>query len=193
MSTILDALKKSERERTVLRGLGFSDAGWRPARDVDWLRWVVIGGIVALVVVATVIVVLRAGIVSVKSPAVAVAPEPKTAEAAAPAAPADSQALPATALVDVAVVPPPKAPVLVKSGKAEFLISMSPEFQKTVPPMTVNIHVYASDESRRILYINNRQYRGGDEIPGGVRVEEIIPEGVVLQFQGQRFKLARPS
>src|SRR5688572_18722274 len=67
MSTILDALKKSERERTVLRGLGFSDAGWRPARDIDWPRWAVLGGIAAIAIVAAVIFVLRTGIVSLKS------------------------------------------------------------------------------------------------------------------------------
>jgi hypothetical protein len=199
MSTILDALKKSERERTVLRGLGFSDAGWRPARDIDWLRWVVVGSIVALTLVAIAVVVLRAGVVPIKSSTAVSVPEPKApaVEAARPAAlPADNAALPAdasSALADAAVASLPKVPVVVRPGKTEFLNAMSPDFQRMVPPMTVNIHVYAPEESRRILYINNRQYRGGDEISGGVRVEEIIPEGVVLQFQGQRFKLARPS
>ena len=190
MSTILDALKKSERERTVLRGLGFSDAGWRPARDIDWPRWAVLGGIAAIAIVAAVVFVLRAGIVSLKSTSA-----PLPAAAVSPVTPGDVAPPVNTspALAEVAPTPLQPTPVPIATGKAEFLNTMSPEFQKTVPPMTVNIHVYAPEESGRILYINNRSYRRGDDIPGGIRVEEIIPEGVVLQFQGQRFKLARPS
>lgn len=196
MSTILDALKKSERERTVLRGLGFSDAGWRPAHDIDWLRWIVVGGIVVAVLVAATFVLLRTGIVSIQSPTVTVATPtspsveaPATTAVAAPLAENDVPALPSAPSADATVAP--VSPI--NSSKVEFLHGMSAEFQQAVPAMTVNIHVYAPDKSHRILYINNRAYRGGDEIPGGVRVEEIVPEGVILQFQGQRFKLARPS
>src|SRR5437016_4572518 len=41
MSYILDALKKSERERTLVRGVGFGDAGRRYVSDRRWLWWVV--------------------------------------------------------------------------------------------------------------------------------------------------------
>lgn len=199
MSTILDALKKSERERTVLRGLGFSDAGWRPARDIDWLRWAVVAGIVAVVIIVAAVFVLRAGIVSFRSTA-AQAPNASPPVIASPSVPAQplpgDDATPLTtspALEEVASLPLPETSALATPAKIEFLNAMPPLFRQAVPAMTVNIHVYAVAESSRILYINNRLYNRGDEIPGGVRVEEIIPEGVVLKFQGQRFKLARPS
>jgi general secretion pathway protein B len=209
MSTILDALKKSERERTVLRGLGFSDAGWHPARDIDWLRWTIIGGLLAIAAIATGVFVFRARIVpmQVETPVVQNAAPSSTTDTVASSNPVPKSALPATPetvapakpltpppLMEAAAEPlPPALPLAAPGPDAEFLGSMAPEFQQTVPPMTVNVHVYAADESRRILYINNRPYGRGDEIPGGVRVEEIVPEGVVLQFHGQRFKLARPS
>lgn len=78
------------------------------------------------------------------------------------------------------------------SDDTPMLEQMSAEFQRTLPPMTVTIHVYAQSESQRILFINNREYHQGDQIEGGIRVEEIVPDGVVLSYQGQRFKLSRP-
>ncbi|MHB8742519.1 MAG: general secretion pathway protein GspB [Sulfuricaulis sp.] len=85
----------------------------------------------------------------------------------------------------------PAAPLV--SDDAPLLQQMPAEFQRALPPMTVTIHVYSEAESQRILFINNRQYHQGDLLPGGVRVVAIVPDGVVLSFQGQRFKLSRPQ
>jgi hypothetical protein len=197
MSTILDALKKSERERTVLRGLGFSDAGWRPARDIDWPRWMIVSGVVAAALVATAVFFFYVGMGSTKltsasAPGQTPLPNvasPRPVESNAESARTESNAgMDIHTAEDVVVDPVPPA-----DGKIEFLSAMPPEFQQAVPSMTVNIHVYAADEASRILYINNRLYRRGDEISGGVRVKEIVPDGVVLRFHGQLFKLARPS
>lgn len=70
---------------------------------------------------------------------------------------------------------------------------MPPDFQRALPEMVVNIHVYAAAEAERILYINNRQYHAGDKVRDDVVVEEIVEDGAVLNFRGQRFKLPRPS
>jgi hypothetical protein len=58
--------------------------------------------------------------------------------------------------------------------------------------MAVTIHVYSPQESQRILFINNHEYHQGSLIEGGARVEAIVPDGVVLSYQGERFKLPRP-
>lgn len=202
MSTILDALKKSERERTLVRGLGFGDAGRRVAERHDWLPWIV--GAIALVVLATLVAafVLRDRFMSTQT-ADAVAVEPAVSTNLSvdkPVSPlpvvssVNKSPAELPALQEMAVAaPPPATPLLPPDGEAKLLSAMPPEFQQSVPPMTVNIHVYAPDEGQRILYINNHQYYRGDEIPGGVMVEEIVPDGVVLQFAGQRFRLPRPS
>lgn len=78
------------------------------------------------------------------------------------------------------------------SDDTPLLQQMSPELQRAIPPMAVTIHVYSPQESQRILFINNREYHKGDRIEGGIRVEEIVPDGVVLSYQAQRFKLSRP-
>jgi general secretion pathway protein B len=82
--------------------------------------------------------------------------------------------------------------VLVETDNTPLLQQMPPEMQRAIPPMVVTIHVYSSQESQRILFINNREYHQGSLIDGGARVEAIVPDGAVLSYQGERFKLPRP-
>lgn len=89
------------------------------------------------------------------------------------------------------VVAPPEAS-LALAEDVPLLQQMPAEFRQALPPLAVTIHVYAHDKSQQILFLNNREYGRGSEIEGGVRVEDIVPDGVVLSFRGQRFKLSRP-
>jgi general secretion pathway protein B len=73
-----------------------------------------------------------------------------------------------------------------------LLQQMPQDFQRALPALAVTIHVYSHDESQRILFINNREYHKGSQLDGGIRVEDIVPDGAVLSFQGERFKLSRP-
>src|SRR5581483_8342451 len=66
-------------------------------------------------------------------------------------------------------------------------------FSARAPELVVNIHIYAPREADRILYINNRQYHAGDRVRDDIVVEDIVQDGAVLSFRGQRFKLPRPS
>src|SRR6266566_1631075 len=59
MSYILDALKKSERERTLARGVGYGDAGRRLSQNPGGLWWSIAAvATVAAVVIAVVMVAL---------------------------------------------------------------------------------------------------------------------------------------
>lgn len=73
-----------------------------------------------------------------------------------------------------------------------LLQQMPQDFQRALPSLAVTIHVYSQEESQRILFINNREYRKGSQIEGGIRVEDIVPDGAVLSYRGERFKLSRP-
>lgn len=73
-----------------------------------------------------------------------------------------------------------------------LLQQMPQDFQRALPSLAVTIHVYSQEESQRILFINNKEYRKGSQIEAGIRVEDIVPDGVVLSYQGERFKLSRP-
>lgn len=79
-----------------------------------------------------------------------------------------------------------------ETDNTTLLQQMPVDFQRAIPPMAVTIHVYSPQESQRILFINNREYHPGSLVEGVARVEAIVPDGAVLSYHGERFKLSRP-
>ena len=60
-----------------------------------------------------------------------------------------------------------------------------------VPHMHVDIHVFSTNPAERFVFINMRRYNEGQATQEGPRIERIVRDGVVMDFQGQRFFLAR--
>ena len=212
MSSILDALKKSERQRGLGRDLIFRNSAPDEKPRLTWFARAVL---LALVLLAIAIGVLLFSLRQSETTdqATSITSDSPTLEPNAPVANAVSAKTPvASVRVETAqelkdqarLEPRPPAtakPPSVESstdttgqnGEAPWLSSLPESFRNSLPPLDVNIHVYSPEESQRILYINNRQARQGERIQAGVMVEEIVQDGVVLRFRGQRFKLPRPS
>jgi hypothetical protein len=133
---------------------------------------------------------------SAEPPAPAPPPAPASRPAAAALAPA-SHGGPIRDLGRQVEAPSPAAPLGAPGARPDpqtvpFLGEMPGEFARSIPPLTVNIHVYAPDPAQRVLYINNRPVREGEAVADGIYVESIVADGVVLQRHGTRFKLPRP-
>jgi len=242
MSYILDALRKSERERQQADPLVLDpmriDAVELPRRRLGW------GGAAALLAVALLAITVywivareravitpaptSSGTSKGESVAIASKPTPANAPTVRPApelkpspfitapsrsairdlareARAETKA-PAAAVVPTTVTPlPPEATsTIAKASPAaapdasnaepiRFLRAMPSDFQRDLRDLSVTIHIYAPNPADCILYINNRQYRAGEQVREGVKVEEIVPDGAVLTYHGQRFKLPRPT
>lgn len=60
-----------------------------------------------------------------------------------------------------------------------------------VPNMHIDIHVYSAVAEERFVFINMRRYNEGQNTQEGPRVERIVPDGVVMEHQGQRFFMSR--
>jgi general secretion pathway protein B len=226
MSSILDALKKSERQRSLGRSLIFRNA--KP-HSAPRLTGFAIAVLVALLVLALAIGALLFSLREPEmSPPVSI-PADKLPVVSGTSAVAENNAnksadpLPATPAgmargleskrrsslefapltakpdlkrsdASLKATPVPEQPQLMAgTGEAVWLSTLPAAFRNSLPALTVNIHVYSPEASQRILYINNRPARQGERIEGGVVVEEIVVDGVVLQYRGQRFKLPRPS
>lgn len=71
---------------------------------------------------------------------------------------------------------------------ARHLVEMPLAFQKSVPDLVFNSHIYASAPSSRRVMINGHYLKTGDSF-SGIRVEQITEEGVVLSKAGQRFRV----
>ncbi|EAZ98787.1 general secretion pathway protein GspB [Marinobacter sp. ELB17] len=72
--------------------------------------------------------------------------------------------------------------------RVPHLVELPLSFQRSVPDLTVNSHIFASVLQARRVMINNQNLRPGDSFQG-LRVEEITEDGVVLSRQGQQFRL----
>ena len=54
----------------------------------------------------------------------------------------------------------------------------------------LDLHVYVAQPQQRFIFVNSRKYKEGDTLAEGPLVEEITPDGAVLNFRGSRFKLS---
>lgn len=204
MSYILDALKKSEQERGAQRASDRSTAQETPI--VVQYNWPAIGGLLLL------LNVLLGGLLvwwnhsaSVPEATASTAPAPATEIASEPKEvtpvsisnaeqPLNTLITPAAPAVRPAhIQAAPRRVSTASITDAPFLRTLSEQFQRSVPAMTVNIHVYSPQTDQSILYINNRQYRAGETLDNGARLEAIVPDGAVLSYNGEAFKLPRPN
>jgi general secretion pathway protein B len=59
-----------------------------------------------------------------------------------------------------------------------------------VAALHLDLHVYVAQPQQRFIFVNSRKYKEGDTLAEGPLVEQITPEGAVLNFRGSRFKLS---
>lgn len=124
------------------------------------------------------------------------ASRPAPAPAAAPAqaaAPTSRDGAPPRAEVEAPALPA-RAPGGTQAGEDARLprfADMVIRGELNVPHMHIDIHVYSANPAERFVFINMRRYNEGQATQEGPRVERITRDGVVMDYQGQRFFLAR--
>ena len=55
--------------------------------------------------------------------------------------------------------------------------------------LKLDVHVYADRAEERFVLINLQKYREGDQLSEGPILETVTPEGTVMSFQGERFRI----
>jgi len=75
-----------------------------------------------------------------------------------------------------------------QAGRVPHLVELPLSFQKSVPDLTFNSHIYSSSPASRRVMINDTYLRVGDTFEG-LRVDDITEEGVVLSRDGRRFRV----
>jgi general secretion pathway protein B len=74
-----------------------------------------------------------------------------------------------------------------KTTRVPLLAELPASFRQSLPRLTVNIHVYSPKPASRFVLVDMKRYREGQTLDGGIRLERITPDGMVLQWQGRRF------
>jgi general secretion pathway protein B len=117
-------------------------------------------------------------------------PAPEPPEETAPEAPAaapQAQATPAE--------PPPREipPALKQQAPMRKLREMPPEYRADFPALTIEVHVYEAPVAKRFVMVNGRRYHQGDRLAEGPQIVEIVRDGMILDYRGERvlFPLGR--
>ena len=63
--------------------------------------------------------------------------------------------------------------------------------RKALPQLNLSMHVYAADPKQRFVILDGTRMVEGDATTDAVTLREIRPDGVVLEFEGQRFFFPR--
>lgn len=213
MSFILDALKKSETER---QQQGPSDFANVPSSSDSpgaprWL-WA-LGLLLAVNLVVLVVVLMRDDAPQTEPPPQAARVEPGPAsgpsfseqlrearerESAARTATATSPAASAAAPAPEPVIETsPAAPVQSRPQPAYTVAALptADELQANgqlqMAELHLDIHVYSEKPEERFVFINMVKHREKSRLAEGPVVQEITPEGVILNYSGTLFLLPR--
>lgn len=122
-------------------------------------------------------------------------PDPVAAERAKVVKRSPPQKSESAAVTAAKVKPVPKPrpkikPEAVKRDVIPAALSTFPaDFIHKVQPLHLDFHVYSSDISRRMVYINNREYAEGDRVKSSLTIVRIVPQGAVMQWQQKSFLL----
>ena len=218
MSFILDALKKSENSRLRQDHPAIFDAQAAAVRRQGLPRWGI--ALMVLLGLNLLILAYALWRPTEPPAAVpTVQPESTTASAAAHTAAAPAQSRPALSRPALAA-PAPTAPALAAPTSAAPTRSMAappsdvrrstpPAFPVSseesptlpsrddllaagaaIPEANLNMHVYDASPALRFVLLNGQRLREGEVSREGLRVEQILPEGVLLSAGGTSFMLS---
>ena len=132
------------------------------------------------------------------TPAPATAAATSNAAASVPAPPAATAATPgpaaqpAAAPAQVATATPPKTPAAQpQQPYLPTLWELPYATRKDIPELSLTMHVYTADPAQRFVVVKGDRHAEGDDLGDGLKLAEIRPEGVVLDYKGQRFVYPR--
>ncbi|MEL7022411.1 MAG: general secretion pathway protein GspB [Pseudomonadota bacterium] len=219
MSLILDALKKSDAERSRRRAPEAA-AGLTPVADRGSRRW---GIPVAILLIINAIGIgwLVGRSMNETTPVVNSQPNPVDTTAGVPAAdtvrptplreyPArntrierlsdqtvsaersESASEPTRAVEPIEVNNTPVAdapPVIVETEQT--YANYSAQTGNSFGDLSISLHVYDPDPRRRFAFVDGRKVIEGDRLANNLRVAEITPAGVVFGHAGNRFLVPR--
>ncbi|MCB1703778.1 MAG: general secretion pathway protein GspB [Halioglobus sp.] len=70
-----------------------------------------------------------------------------------------------------------------------LLIDLSQQVKDSIPTVYYLRHDYSSDSARSTVVLNSKTLSVGGSPAAGMKVEEILPDSVVLNYQGTQFRL----
>lgn len=111
-------------------------------------------------------------------------PKPTPPLTAQPARP-----LPSIPEKPISATPPPTFKPPIPKSKPMNVYNLPENLKKTLPDLKMTVHSYDDRSPSRFAIINHQTLKEGDLVAPELKLEKIIPEGAVLNYQGYRFLL----
>lgn len=136
---------------------------------------------------------------SVSQPALQVAPKPalipeNSQKVAPPSVASEPIAEPERewpAIITPSARPQNQPPAVADTGPQErvpHLVELPLSFQKSIPDLMFNSHIYSTDPYASRVMINGHYLARGDAF-SGIKVEDVTENGVILSKQGRTFRV----
>lgn len=74
-------------------------------------------------------------------------------------------------------------------GKLLSLEDLPPAVRRDLPEFKISGHAYSSEPRFRVARVNSKIVQEGEALSQGLKVDEIVPGGVVFTYQGYRFRV----
>jgi general secretion pathway protein B len=68
------------------------------------------------------------------------------------------------------------------------LNELPPSIQREIPDISISFHAYSNNPKERRVMINGDMVEQGELLAPGLSLEQITPDGVILDYKGFRFK-----
>jgi len=117
------------------------------------------------------------------APVVPPAPAPRVVASGPGAQKADANAAPKAEAGSAAATPNavPAGPPL------PLYYELPYSTRKDIPPIVLSMHVFSPDATTRFVVVDGERKTQGDSLKEGLKLDEIRPDGMVLEFRGQQF------
>ena len=72
---------------------------------------------------------------------------------------------------------------------APFVADLSQQTKNAIPTVYYQRHEYSGNPRESVVYLNGKSLKVGDSPVAGMKVKEILPDSVVLDYRGTEFRL----
>ena len=113
-------------------------------------------------------------------------PTPEPVKKPSPTPPADK-----TAVSETAKAPSPSPPKkeIPRSHLILQVNELPADIRNALPPLKVSTHIYSPEPQSRLVQVNGQILQEGQDSLEGLKVEEIVPKGIIFRYQGYRFRI----
>ena len=203
MSYILDALNKSEQEKTETKTPGLNTVHQRVERPDSRTpqRWQIIVGVILTLNVAALAAWYFISSDSADTE-MSVQPPPRSSlpaiiENTPTASRSQSQSVERQRPQSPTVVRPESArntrqvqqAMPIQRAPATVPRTVTVDARTRLAAIRFSSHIFAADQALRMVVVDGQRMKEGDTLSGGIRLEQITEDGVIFQHDGTRYPI----